>query len=98
VFVDATLERRTKAARELVAEGRLEPYVALSYVVWPTERLAMVAAPERRPVSLAEYREMRRLTGEGLSRRQVAERPGRPKATVTALLAPGSGWARRLTG
>lgn len=94
VRVDATLERRAHAARELVAEGRRDPHDALFFVAWPTERLARGTAPERRSVTVAEYQEMRRLTAEGLSRREVAERLDRPKSTVTQLLGPRSAGRR----
>ena len=57
---DGPVQVRAQATRELVAAGQLDyPYVALSYVVWPTARLEalpMRYGPERsgRPSSRSE--------------------------------------------
>jgi hypothetical protein len=78
--------------------SKREPAGAARHADESSWRPRLVAAKrhERRAVTLDEYREMCRLTAEALSRGHVADRLGRPKSTVTEVMARDSGWARRL--
>src|SRR5215218_3343385 len=84
---DEALTARAQAAWQLIAEdGELDRFVVLSYVVWPSERLAGEPPPRQARASRAEVEQMVALEASGLSHRQIAERVARPRTTVTQIL------------
>jgi len=88
------LQLRSAAAIELVTYRVMDPEVALSYVVWPSEklrRLTDAAQTEKGSRWTREHREeARRLAAQGLSQREIARYvcgDVRQRATV-------QGWTR----
>jgi hypothetical protein len=86
-LVSGLLER-AEAARELLRrDGTVDRLLVLSFVLWPSQAVAE-AAPSRgrRTVTDAEVERMAELARRGLSHRQIGERLGRPRSTVSDAL------------
>jgi DNA-binding NarL/FixJ family response regulator len=79
---------RAEAARRLIQEdASVDRELAFSYVLWPTEAVeAALPGARGRNVAPAERERMAELAAEGLSHRQIGERLGRPRATVSDTL------------
>ena len=81
---------RAAAARELIRVGELDPFVALSFVVWPTRQLAEI--PERVNAHPAELRQHAlELVAGGASWAAAARVVGVPKTTVGFWVKAGRG-------
>jgi Helix-turn-helix domain len=87
---DRGLLARAAAARQVIGEDpAADPLLMLSFVLWPPEGLTGVL-PRRRPaVTHTEVARIFELAAEGLSHRQIGERVGRPRPTVSDVLRRG---------
>jgi Homeodomain-like domain len=84
---DRRLLARASAARQLIAEDPdIDRLLLLSYVLWPTVRLAELPPRSRPPVTAVEVMTIRALAAQGLSHRAIGERVGRPRPTVSDIL------------
>jgi hypothetical protein len=89
--VAAPIHVRAEAALGLLKQDpSLDCSLLLSYVVWPSQRLAEARWNKRRPVDRAELERMQELAAQGFSHRKIAGEIGRPRATVTLALARSS--------
>jgi hypothetical protein len=83
----STLPERLEAALRVLREDpAVDRLLLLEQVVWPSQ--AVTAAVARRPQRLtdAELEHMRALSAAGLSHRQIGERLGRARTTVSETL------------
>jgi Homeodomain-like domain len=80
---DDGLQERAAAALRLIALRELDPYIALSYVCWPSERLAAArAAPRQKKHSADTRRRALELVDSGMSWTQAARAVGVSKGAV----------------
>jgi hypothetical protein len=78
---------RAEAARQLLrADPGVDRYELLALVCWPTEAVARAEPRPQACLTEAELARMAALAASGLSHRQVGERVGRPRSTVSAAL------------
>jgi hypothetical protein len=88
VVLEPDFHARIQAVRRLVEhDPRVDPLLALSFALWPTEAIENAPPPARgRGVSSAEAERMAELAAEGLSHRRIGELMGRPRTTVSLAL------------
>jgi hypothetical protein len=83
---------RVQALLRLIRDdAAVDRELAFSYLLWPSEAVEKALPGARgRNVSAAETERMAELAAQGMSHRQIAERIGRPRATVSDALRRGS--------
>jgi hypothetical protein len=84
--MDAGFRVRQRVAQELVAEGKIDGLVALSYIVWPTPELEAwsIEAGAHSTWTEGHRHRARDLAAQGLSQREIAvEVCGHPKYKST---------------
>ena len=82
------LRARVQALLRLIRDDpAVDRELAFSYAVWPTEAIeAALPGARGRSVSSAELERMAELAAQGMTHRQIGERLGRPRATVSDTL------------
>jgi hypothetical protein len=90
--LDPAMSVRAEAARELIADGELDPYVGLSFVVWPSSKFAEASTRSAATTGRKLWPEAVKLEAialvevGGLSERQASELLGAPRTTVSMWL------------
>jgi Helix-turn-helix domain len=82
------LRARMQALLRLIRDDpAVDRELAFSYVLWPTDAVeAALPGARGRNVSAAEVERMAELAAQGMTHRQIGERLGRPRATVSDAL------------
>jgi hypothetical protein len=85
-------DTRARAARELVWARELDPAVALSYVCWPSPRLAALSSNGKTHIHSEETRRRAlEIVDAGHTQREVGRELGVPRPTVAR-------WVQRRNG